>query len=151
MVQPFPPESPRVPTPSATDAPRPPAPPAKSTWPERPRKSTGMVVLLVVLTLANSLSLLVGLMGWADEVEHGAEMDEPLLQAFVFGSLISVVALVGIGGAWATRIWGPRLYAGCVVVSVLMSVFILHGFSPLSLIGVALAVGLWLSAESSWQ
>lgn len=126
-------------------------PPAASAPEPRIKKSKGMVVLLAYLTLANVFGLVLGIVGWADWSDHGSRYDDMELRAVVFTTFASVVALIALGGAWATRRWGPRLYVGVAVLSLVIGLVITEGaFSPLSLIGIALAVGLWLNAESNW-
>lgn len=79
----------------------------------RPRKSTGVVVLLILLTVGNIVALILALGSWADMSSHGDEQLEGLL---AFSVVLTLVALIGLGGAWATRKWGPQLYLWAVVV-----------------------------------
>ena len=44
---------------------------------------------------------------------HG---DEQLKGLLAFSVVLTLVALTGLGGAWATRKWGPQLYLWAVVV-----------------------------------
>jgi hypothetical protein len=118
----------------------------------RAKKGAGIVVLLVLMTLANVLVLVFGVVGWVDEVDHGAEWGDDSLQVVVLLTLVSLVAVIGLAGAWFTRKWGPRLYVLTAGFSLLFGLVISggEGFSPLSLVGVGLAVGLWLHAENKW-
>jgi hypothetical protein len=75
----------------------------------RPRKSAGLIVLLAFLTLANTLALVLGVVGWADWSDHGSRYDDMELRAMIFTAVLSVVALIALGGTWFTKVWGPRL------------------------------------------
>ena len=118
----------------------------------RVKKSVGMIVLLSYLTLSHTFGLVLGVVGWADWSDHGSRFDDMELRAMVFTTFASVIALIALGGAWATQLWGPRVYVAVVGLSLLIGLVITEGagFSPLSLIGVGIAVGLWLNAESNW-
>ncbi|HWO67332.1 MAG TPA: hypothetical protein VNO31_45605 [Umezawaea sp.] len=116
------------------------------------KKSVGMIVLLSYLTLSNTFALVLGIIGWADWSDHGSRFDDMELRAMVFTTFASVIALIALGGAWATQLWGPRVYVAVAGLSLLIGLVITEGagFSALSLIGVAIAVGLWLNAEANW-
>lgn len=118
----------------------------------RARKSAGITLLLVLMTFANVLVLVVSVTGWVDEVEHGAEWGDESLLLFAFSTLLSLVAITGLIGAWFTRAWGPRLYVITAGFSLLIGLLVSGGagFSPLNLVGLGLAVGLWLHAENKW-
>ncbi|XVS61348.1 hypothetical protein ACQPYE_23925 [Actinosynnema sp. CA-299493] len=118
----------------------------------RVRKGGGIVVLLVLMTLANALVLVLGVVGWVDEVDHGAEWGDDSLRLVVLLTAVSLVAVVGLVGAWFTRKWGPRLYVLTSGFSLLFGLLVSGGagFSPLNLVGLGLAVGLWLHAEAKW-
>ena len=118
----------------------------------RAGKSAGIIVLLVLMTLANALMLVVGAASWVDEVDHGAEWGDDSLQLVVLLTLLSLVAVVGLAGAWFTRKWGPRLYVLTAGFGLLFGLLVSGGagFSPLNVVGLGLAVGLWLHAESKW-
>jgi hypothetical protein len=124
---------------------------AGSLWdaPEgRVKKGAGMIVLLVLVSLANAFVLVLSVGAVADAAEHG---DEDLLPLLLLSTGLTVVAVVGLVGAWLTRKWGPRLYVGVAGVSLVLGLVIAEGaISPFSLVGVALAVGLWLTAEANW-
>jgi hypothetical protein len=106
-----------------------------------PRLGPGIVVLLVIITLANVFALAVGVMAWQDEATHGGD-----LQAFLaIGTLLTVVALVGIGGAWARREWGATLYLGAQVTGFALTLFVVPAaLGPLSFVPLLLAGLLWL-------
>lgn len=118
----------------------------------RVKKGAGIVALLVLMTLANALVLVLGVVGWVDEVEHGAEWGDDALRLVVLLTLVSLVAVVGLVGAWFTRKWGPRLYVLTAGFSLLLGLLVSDGagFSPMSLVGLGLAFGLWLHAENKW-
>jgi hypothetical protein len=112
----------------------------------RPSKSVGTIILLVVLTLANGYLLLVGIAAWLDAVDHG---DEDLVPIAATATVATVIALVGLGGAWFTRKWGPRVYVTVAGIGLLVGLTN-EAFSPLSLVGVGLAVVLLVIAEVNW-
>ncbi|MCC8249204.1 hypothetical protein [Saccharothrix luteola] len=118
----------------------------------RARKGGGIIALLVLMTLANAFTLVVAVVGWVDEVDHGAEWGDDSLQFVVFVAFASLVAVIALVGAWFTRKWGPRLYVLTSGFSLLFGLLVSGGagFSPLSLVSIGLAVGLWLHAESKW-
>ncbi|QQQ73768.1 hypothetical protein IOD16_21175 [Saccharothrix sp. 6-C] len=118
----------------------------------RVKKGGGIVVLLVLMTLANALVLVLGVVSWVDEVDHGADWGDDPLRLVVLLTSVSVVAVVGLLGAWFTRKWGPRLYVLTAGFSLLFGLLVSGGagFSPLNLVGLGLAVGLWLHAEAKW-
>jgi MFS family permease len=119
--------------------------------PQRAKKSVGTIVLLVLLSLANALTLVVTIMAWVDEVDHGADFDDRVLQAVALSAVLTAVAVVGLVGAWLTRKWGPRTYVSIAGLSLVLGLIISEGaISPLSLIGITLAVVLWLIAETNW-
>jgi hypothetical protein len=107
---------------------------------ERSRLSAGLVVLLAVISLANVFALVVALMLWEDEASHGGD----LVGLAVFSALLSVIGLVGIGGAWARREWGPTLYLGAQATGL---VFVLiaqpAALGPLTFVPLLLAGVLW--------
>lgn len=114
----------------------------------RPRKSGGVNVLLGVLTFFNVVSFFLVGAGLGDAIDHGDEELEGLLTASL---LINLVALVALGGAWATRKWGPRLYLGAVVLDRLVVLVVLpEAFPPVAILGVVLAVVLLSIAEKNW-
>jgi hypothetical protein len=72
----------------------------------RPRLRPGLIVLLVIVTLANLLALVIAVEAWYDETTHGGD----LAGLAMLSLLLTVVALAGIVGAWLRRPWGPPLY-----------------------------------------
>ena len=117
----------------------------------RPRKNPGLIVLLSFLTLSNTFALVLGVVSWADWSDHGSRYDVIELRAAIFTTVLSVVALVALGGAWFTRKWGPRVYASASVLGLIIGVVNAEGaFSPLSLVGILIAIGLWWHAETNW-
>jgi predicted MFS family arabinose efflux permease len=115
----------------------------------RPRKGVGIIVLLVILSLANTFVLIIGIGAWADAVSHG---DDDSVGPIAVATIMTAIALAGIGGAWFTRKWGPRLYLVVSATSLVLGLIIFPGsFSLLGLVGVGLAVGLWLNAEANWD
>jgi hypothetical protein len=113
----------------------------------RTKKSAGAVVLLTLMTLSNVLVLVLGVSAWADAIDHG---DEDLMLPAALTVIVSVVAIVALGGAWFTRLWGPRVYVVLAGAGLILGIIVSHAFSPLSLVSVGLAVALWLIAESNW-
>lgn len=113
---------------------------------EAPRRSGGVTALLVVLTVLGVVSLVLAFSLMADASRHNR--DEVGL--FGLGTVLAVVALIGLGGAWATRYWGPWLYLVAVVVDRLVALVVAPGYFLLSVVGVALAVALVVYAERHW-
>ena len=109
----------------------------------RPRLGPGLVVLLVVITVANLLALVVAVGAWYDEVDHGGD----LVALAALSSGLAVVALIGVGGAWFRQKWGPPLYFAAQVLAL---VFVLaaapEALGPLSFVPLFLAGLLWLLA-----
>jgi hypothetical protein len=105
------------------------------------RLGPGIVVLLVIITLANVFALAVGVMSWRYEATHGGD-----LQGFLaIGTLLTVVALVGVAGAWARREWGATLYLGAQATGLALTLFAMPAaLGPLSLVPLLLAGLLWL-------
>jgi hypothetical protein len=116
--------------------------------PPRAKKHAGMIFVLSLLTLSNAFGLLLGIVGWAD---HGSRSDDELLRAAIFTTFLSAAALVALGGAWFTKLWGPRVYAATAVLGLIIGLANSQGaFSPTSLMNVAVAIGLWITAENNW-
>jgi len=115
----------------------------------RPRLGAGVIVLLVFISIANVLGLVIGIGAWEDEATHGGDLEDVTMQAAVATTLLSVVALVGIGGAWARRKWGPRTYLGAQAVGFLFALA-LGAVSLLSFVPLLLAGLLWRFAERDW-
>jgi hypothetical protein len=115
----------------------------------RPRLGAGLAVLLGVVTVANLAALVLTVMAWVDEVDHGAELGDPALNLAVIGTLLSAAALVGVAAAWARRIWGPRLYVAAQVIGFVL-ILALGAVGPLTFVPLLLAGVLWLVAEGNW-
>jgi hypothetical protein len=115
-----------------------------------PSKSVGVVILLSMITLFNLVTLMRVASLLTNEAKHGG-LDDKQGAVLAFGLLLCIVGLVGIGGAWRTRKWGPQLYLGALVVDRAVALVADPSFfSPLLLIGIALAVVLLCIAESNW-
>lgn len=110
----------------------------------RPRLGLGLVVLLVVLTVANVAGLVLGVSVWSAETTYGGDLGSLELLSI----LVTVVALTGLAGAWLRRPWGPRLYLAVQVAGLLFLLFTAPGaialptFVPLLLAGL-----LWFLAR----
>src|SRR5262245_64607713 len=105
------------------------------------RRGPGLVVLLVIASLANLFALAVGIMAWYDEATHGGDLQG--LRAI--GTLLAVIALVGIAGAWAMREWGATLYLGAQATAFVLTLFAVpDAIGPLSFVPLLLAGVLWL-------
>lgn len=106
-----------------------------------PRLGPGIVVLLVIITLANVFALAVGVMAWRDEAKYGGD-----LQGFLaIATLLVVVALVGIAGAWASKEWGATLYLGAQGTGFALTLFAApEAIGLLSFVPLLLAGLLWL-------
>jgi hypothetical protein len=116
----------------------------------RPRKSTGVVVLLVLLTIGNIVALMLVVGAWADLSSHG---DEQLAGLLAFSVVLTVVALTGLGGAWATRKWGPKLYLGAVLIDRVVALVAASEMFPQAIAGLVLGVVLaafLVRASSAW-
>jgi hypothetical protein len=116
----------------------------------RPRKSTGVVVLLVLLTIGNIVALIMVFAAWADLGSHGDDQAAGLL---VFSVILALVALTGLGGAWATRKWGPRLYLGAVVLDRVVALVAAPEMFPQAMAGLVLGIVLaafLVRASSVW-
>lgn len=117
----------------------------------RPKKSVGVIVLLTLLSLSNTLVLILSLEGWIDYSDHGGSRDDEVLWALGLGFFLTLIAIAGLVGAWMTRKWGPRLYVSVAGISLVLGLVLAGGsVSPISFVGIALAVGLWFTAESNW-
>lgn len=124
-------------------------PVTSSAEPERrPRRSGGVNVLLGFLTFSNVVAFFVVGSALGSAVDHGDDEFTRLLQVSL---LINVIALVALGGAWATRKWGPRLYLGAVLVDRLVALIALEGsFPPVAAVGIVLAILLLRISERDW-
>jgi hypothetical protein len=115
----------------------------------KPRLGAGVIVLLVFVSVANVVALAIGIGAWEDEATHGGDLEDLAMQAAVATTLLSIVALVGIGGAWARRRWGPRTYLGAQAAGVLFAL-VLGAVGLLSFVPLLLAGLLWWLAERDW-
>lgn len=110
----------------------------------RSRLGPGLVVLLVVLTLANVAGLVLEVSAWSWETTYGGDLGVLALLSI----LTTAVALAGLAGAWLRRPWGPPLYFAVQVAGLLCLVFAAPGaitlptFMPLLLAGL-----LWFLAR----
>ncbi|CCH31108.1 hypothetical protein BN6_38170 [Saccharothrix espanaensis DSM 44229] len=118
----------------------------------RPKKGAGVIVLLVLMSLANTFTLVIGIAGMVDEIEHGRDWDDDELRLAAFVTIMSLIAVTALVGAWLTRKWGPRLYVAATGLGLVIGLVITGGasFSPISLVGIALAAALWITAENNW-
>jgi hypothetical protein len=100
----------------------------------------GLLVLLIVLTVANVASLVLTWGSWtAVSRDGGGLVDHDTLPL-----LASVIALVGLGGAWLMRSWGPPLYFATQALAFLFLVFAAPGaISLFTVMPVLLAGLLW--------
>lgn len=106
----------------------------------RAKLRPALVVLLVFVTIANVAALALTVMAWQDELSHGGD----LAGLMVFASLLTVIGLVGIGGAWARRSWGPPLYFGAQATGFLLTLVAApSAIGPLTFVPLVLAGLLW--------
>ncbi|GAB3435353.1 hypothetical protein GCM10027436_13320 [Actinophytocola sediminis] len=105
-----------------------------------------MIALLVLVTVANVAALALIIMSVVDETSHGASLDGGDLFFVVTSMTLGVAALVGIGGAWLRRSWGPPLYLGVQLFSFVI-VLLTGSIMPWSIVPVLLAVLLFRLAE----
>ena len=64
-----------------------------------------------------------------------------------------MVALTGLGGAWATRKWGPKLYLGAVVIDRVVALVAAPEMFPQAIGGLVLGIVLaafLVRASSAW-
>lgn len=109
----------------------------------RPRLGPGLVVLLVVITVANLLALVIAVEAWYDEMDHGGDLVAPA----ALSAGLAVVALVGIGGAWSRQTWGPPLYLATQVLALVFALAAApEALGPLFFVPLLLAGLLWLLA-----
>lgn len=108
------------------------------------RLRPGLIVLLAIISVANVLALVIAIGAWSDEASHGGDLEG----LAILSTGLAVVALVGIGGAWARREWGPPLYFGAQVTGFLLVLFTMpDAIGPLSLVPLVLAGWLWALAR----
>lgn len=109
----------------------------------RPGLRPGLVVLLVVITVANLFALVIAAQAWYDETTHGGD----LAGIAMLSLLVTVAALAGLTGAWLRRSWGPPLYFAAQVMGFLFLLFAApEAIGPLSLVPLLLAGLLWFLA-----
>jgi hypothetical protein len=109
----------------------------------RPRLGPGLIVLLVVISIANLLALAIIATALYDEVDHGGEVTG----VAVLSLLTAVAALAGIAGAWARATWGPPLYFAAQATGFLVVLFAApDAIGLLSFVPLLLAGLLWFLA-----
>jgi hypothetical protein len=109
----------------------------------RSRLRPGLIVLLVVVTVANVFALVIAGGTWYDEMVHGGD----LAGIAALSMLVTVAALAGIAGAWRRRAWGPPLYAAAQAMGFLFLLFAApEAITPLTVVPLALAGLLWFLA-----
>lgn len=109
----------------------------------RPRLGPGLIVLLVVVTVANLLALGVAIEAWHDDTTHGGD----LAGLAMLSLLVTVAALAGIVGAWLRRSWGPPLYFAAQAMGFLFLLFAApDAIGPLTFVPLLLAGLLWFLA-----
>jgi hypothetical protein len=78
-----------------------------------------LTVLLVLLTLAQAIGVVSGVVTWQSIVSHGQTHPElPLI-----GAILGIVGLVAFAGVWLWRRWGVYLLTAVVVIGVLSDVW----------------------------
>lgn len=109
----------------------------------RPRLRPGLIVLLVIVTVANVLALVIAAEAWYDEMAHGGD----LAGLAVLSLLMTVAALAGIVGAWLRRSWGPPLYFAAQAMGFLFLLLAApEAITLLTFVPLALAGLLWFLA-----
>jgi hypothetical protein len=104
--------------------------------------------VLTVLTVLNLIVLGIAAYGMADALDHG---DEEIAGMMTFSLVVSLIGLVGLGGAWATRKWGPRVYLGAILLDRIVALIVMpEFFPPVAIVGILLAVFLVRVAERDW-
>jgi hypothetical protein len=107
----------------------------------RPKLGAGVVVLLVIISVANVFALVLTVEAWQDEASHGGDLQGMA----AFSALLTVIALVGVAGAWLRRTWGPGLYFGAQATGfVFLLIAAPSAISLLSFVPLLLAGLLWL-------
>ena len=105
---------------------------------EKARLRPGVIVLLVIVTIANVAAVVLAIDAWSVETSHGGDLGGLLMLSL----LVTVVALVGIVGAWLQKRWGPPLYFATQAMGFLFLLFAapdaitLFTFAPLVLAGL---------------
>ena len=115
----------------------------------RPRRSARITVLLSVLTLVNAGGLVLATYLLAEAGRHSRDGETGLL---AFSVVVAVVGLVGLGGAWSLRKWGPRVYLAAIVVDRIVALIALPDVTtvPVLLGGLLLAGILVAHSEREW-
>ncbi|MCO1654260.1 hypothetical protein [Pseudonocardia humida] len=113
---------------------------------ETRRRGGALTTLLVVLTLAQVITLVLLLDAWRSAASHGASVGA--LPAF--GVLLSLLALTAYAGVWAWRRWGVVVIG--VVAAVGLVTDLAFGLPPLALlIRVALLAGFFAAVGARWD
>jgi hypothetical protein len=111
---------------------------------ENTRLRPGVIVLLVVVTIANVLALVLAVEAWHDETTHGGD----LAGLAMLSLLVTVAALAGITGAWLRKPWGPPLYFAAQAMGFLFLLFAApDAIGLLSFVPLLLAGLLWYLAR----
>ena len=115
----------------------------------RPRKSGGIVALLAVLTVLNLIVLgIAARTGWPTRWTTATRSFAGMM---TFSLVVSLIGLIGLGGAWATRKWGPRVYLGAILLDRIVALIVMpEFFPPVAIVGILLAVFLVRAAERDW-
>ena len=109
----------------------------------RARLRPGLVVLLVVVTVANVFALVLAVQTWYDEMAYGGDLAGPAMLSL----LVKTAALAGVAGAWLRRQWGPPLYFAAQVMGFLFLLFAApEAIGPLTFVPLLLAGLLWFLA-----
>lgn len=109
----------------------------------RPGLRPGLIVLMVIVTVANLFALWIAVEAWYDETTHGGD----LAGLAMLSMLVTVAALAGITGAWLRRAWGPPLYFAAQAMGFLFLLFAApDAITPLTFVPLLLAGLLWFLA-----
>ncbi len=109
-----------------------------------PRLRPGLIVLLTIVSIANVIGLVLTIELWHDEASHGGD----LVGLAGTTTVLTVGALIGIGGTWARQDWGPPLYFGAQAVAFVLALA-LGVVGVVSFVPLLLAGALWALARSS--
>ncbi|WP_214406907.1 hypothetical protein [Pseudonocardia lacus] len=95
---------------------------------ETRRRGGTLTTLLVLITLAQLLTLVLLVTDWQNAVSHGQSVGG----LAVFGVVLCLLALAACAGTWAWRRWGPVLLA--VIAAVGLVTDLVFGLPPLALL-----------------